>query len=62
MKTRFWFGVIAMIVGILGSQGTSNGAVVSINITSAGSPARDISGLNAGLNFGDTLNVSSCSI
>lgn len=58
MKTRFWFGVIAMIVGILGLQGISNGAVVSINITSAGSPARDISGLNAGLNFGDTLNVS----
>jgi len=58
MKTRFWLGVIAMIVGILGLQGISNGAVVSINITSAGSPARDISGLNAGLNFGDTLNVS----
>jgi hypothetical protein len=32
--------------------------VVSINIKSAGSPAEDISGLNAGLSFGDTRSVS----
>lgn len=55
MKTRSWLVAIAILIGILGSPGTTNGAVVSINIRSAGSPAQDISGLNAGIiNFGDS--------
>ncbi len=58
MKTTSWIGAFAIVLGILGSQDTSKGAVVSINIKSAGSPAEDISGLNAGLSFGDTRSVS----
>lgn len=57
MKIRYWLGVIGVVVGIIGSQGTSNGGVVSIDITSAGSPAQDISGQNAGLNYGDSALV-----
>lgn len=57
MKTTSWFGAFAIVLGILGSQDTSKGAVVSINIKSAGSPAEDISGVNAGLSWGDTRSV-----